>query len=56
MTGQRIAAETATLLDSPEARQRMIDSLARVSASLATAHDPIDCAAGRIAASIKGKQ
>jgi lipid-A-disaccharide synthase len=56
MTGERIAAETAILLDSPESRQRMIDSLARVSASLATAHDPIDCAAGRIAASIKGKQ
>ncbi|MBA3976193.1 MAG: lipid-A-disaccharide synthase [Candidatus Solibacter sp.] len=56
MTGERIAAETATLLDSPQSRQRMIDSLARVSASLATAHDPIDCAAARIAASIKGKR
>ena len=57
MTGPRIAAEAATLLDSPPARQRMIDALARVSASLHTPHDPIDCAAGRIAASIsKGKQ
>lgn len=52
MTGERIAAEAVTLLDSPAARQRMLDSLARVSASLATAHDPIDCAAARIAASI----
>jgi lipid-A-disaccharide synthase len=57
MTGERIAAEVTTLLDSPEARRRMIDALARVSASLRTGHDPIDCAAGRIAASIgKGKQ
>jgi lipid-A-disaccharide synthase len=52
MTGPRIAAEVSTLLDSPESRQRMTAALARVSASLATAHDPIDCAAGRIAASI----
>lgn len=56
MTGERIAAEVTTLLNSPEARRRMIDALARVSASLHTGHDPIDCAAGRIATSIsKGK-
>jgi lipid-A-disaccharide synthase len=56
MTGARLAAETTRLLDSPADRQSMIDSLARVADSLRTGHDPIDCAASRVAASIsKGK-
>ena len=52
MTGERIAAESLRLLNNPQARQQMLDGLARVSAALSTGHDPIEHAADRIVASI----
>jgi lipid-A-disaccharide synthase len=52
MTGERIAAESLRLLNDPQARQTMLDGLARVSAALSTGHDPIEHAADRIVASI----
>jgi len=53
MTAERLAGEALRLLDDRQARQRMLGGLARVSASLSTAHDPIEIAASRIVASIR---
>jgi lipid-A-disaccharide synthase len=53
MTGQRLAGEALRLLDDDQARHRMVEGLARVSAALSTDHDPIEGAASRIVASIR---
>jgi lipid-A-disaccharide synthase len=45
MTGERIAAEAARLLDSPEAMDQMRAGLKEVAAKLASERDPMEVAA-----------